>query len=98
MCRPDVAERRANTTSGLSSATRDAAQRLRRQHQVRRLHALGPRPTFEFIDEIAHHHGIGVDIDQRLARYAELDPEVLSALGADRFPALPIRPVPEGNS
>jgi hypothetical protein len=37
------------------------------------------------------HHGLGAALDHRLERYAGLNPIVLAALGADRFPALPLR-------
>jgi succinylglutamate desuccinylase len=67
---------------------------LRRQRHVERVQRLGGRVVFEFVDELARHHPeIADDLDQRLARYAALDPGVLHALGADRFPASPTRPV-----
>lgn len=33
----------------------------------------------------------GADLDDALARYAAGDPNMFRALGADRFPALPLR-------
>lgn len=67
---------------------------LRRQRHVERVQRLGGRVVFEFVDEIARHHPeIADDLDQRLARYAALDPGLLTAVGADRFPASPIRAV-----
>lgn len=72
---------------------RQAEARLRRQHLARQLYQLGSRATFEFIDEIARHCGLADDIDARLAKYAEADPELLRRAGADRFPATPIRAI-----
>jgi hypothetical protein len=66
--------------------------RFRRQRLVEQVHAFGARIAFEFVDELARRHPeIADDIDLRLGRYAELDPEVLRAVGADRFPVSPVR-------
>ena len=64
----------------------DATGRLRRQRQVERICGLGPRVVFELLDELNRRHGLGDDLDQRLARYAGLDPLILAAIGGDRFP------------
>src|SRR5436190_16969754 len=61
-------------------------RRWRRQCLVRHLHALGARPIFEFLDELARLYDIGADIDRRSERYGQLDRDVLAALGGDRFP------------
>jgi hypothetical protein len=86
-----------DTTTGElapNSLCADALRRLRWQRYVESVHQLGARVEFEFWDEVARHHPDLVDdLDRRLARYAELDPEVLRALGADRFPASPVRAV-----
>jgi hypothetical protein len=68
-----------------------ATRRLRRQYLAQRVHTLGARVLFQLIDELDRHHGLGDDLDQRLERYAAVDPELLRALGADTFPALPLR-------
>jgi hypothetical protein len=62
---------------------------LRRQRLCTRIHDLGPRVLCELLDEIERYGTAG--LDQRLERYAELDPEVLARVGADRFPPSPIR-------
>ncbi len=67
--------------------------RLRRQHLARQLYRLGDRVTFEFIDELARHLRIDNEIDERLARYAQLDPDLLHAVGADSFPPVPLHAV-----
>jgi hypothetical protein len=71
-----------------------AARRLRRQRQVEAIYKLGPRVLLELLTEIDRHNGLGNDLDQRLAKYAEIDPAALTATGGDRFPPLPIREVP----
>jgi hypothetical protein len=66
--------------------------RLRRQRQCETIWRLGARVFFELIDELARHHTLH-DLDVRLERYARLDPDVIRAVQADRFPQ-PIRVVP----
>jgi hypothetical protein len=65
----------------------------RRWRLAERLHGLGARVIFEFLDEIAREHDIGGDIDARLSRYTQLNADILAAVGGDRFPASPIREV-----
>jgi hypothetical protein len=48
---------------------------------------------FELLDEIGRHHDIGEDIDRRLEKYAELDPDMLASVGGDRFPESPMRAI-----
>jgi hypothetical protein len=66
-----------------------AIRRLRRQRHVERICQLGPRIVFEFIDEIDRHYALGADLDRRLTRYSRLNPAILRAIGADRFPHPP---------
>jgi hypothetical protein len=73
-----------------------ALRRLRRQRLVERVVALGPRIVFELVDELDRHLGLGDDLDRRLERFAGLDPGLLVAVAADRFPALPTRVVGSG--
>ena len=68
-----------------------AQRQLRRQRHVEQIHRLGARALFELVDELDRVHGLGDDLDRRLERYARLDPDLLAALGADRFPAAPLR-------
>ena len=60
---------------------------LRLQRLAETLHALGPRPVFEFCREIAEAHDINADVQRRLERYARLDPAFVQALGRDHLPA-----------
>jgi hypothetical protein len=68
-----------------------AQQRLRREHLVRRVHLLGARVLYEFVDELDRVHGLGTDLDRRLERYAQLNPDLLRAVGGDRFASAPTR-------
>ena len=55
------------------------------------LHALGVRPVAECLLELA-----GVDeLIHQLERYARLSPEIVEALGADKFPPFPLLAVPD---
>ncbi|MGH7057675.1 MAG: hypothetical protein ACREFZ_07280 [Acetobacteraceae bacterium] len=58
---------------------------LRRRRTAERLHRLGPRALYHALDEI------GPDAWRIAERYAgRLTPELLAAVGADRFPPAPI--------
>ena len=71
--------------------------RLRRQRHAEKVHRLGARVLFEFVDELAHHHpDIAVDITKRLARYAALDPVMVEVTGGDRFSPLLLHLVGDG--
>lgn len=76
-----------DTTTAHPAPAANAAPliRLRRQRHVERLYRLGPRAVFELLDELDRVHRL-TDLDARLARYAAVDPEILRALGANRFP------------
>ena len=75
----------------ISADKSQALARLRRQRHVEQVHRLGARVIFELLNELDRVHGLGDDLDRRLERYARLDPDLLAALGADRFPAAPLR-------
>ena len=72
-------------------AESQVVRRLRRQRQVEQIYRLGARIVFELLDELDRYHDLCDDLDLRLKRYATLDPGVLAALGADRFPHPVIR-------
>lgn len=55
---------------------------VRLQYLAARLHALGPRSTYELFRELA----AGADLFIRLEVYARLDPEIVRALGGDVLP------------
>ena len=58
---------------------------LRFRHQVEHLQRLGARATAELLAAVGAERGIQTVIDQKLATYAELDPETLEATGGDDF-------------
>ena len=64
----------------IRESLRNQAQlRLRRVHLARQVPALGDRVFFEFVDELDRVHGLGNDLDQRLERYAALNPAIREA-------------------
>jgi hypothetical protein len=65
-----------------------ALRRLRRQRQIERICRI-PRLAFELLDAFDRHHDLGDDLDRRLYRYADLDPDILHAVGATVFPPQP---------
>jgi hypothetical protein len=65
-------------------------RQLRRQRQVEHI-CRTARLVFELLNELDRYHGLGDDLDRRLARYAAIDHEILRALGGDRFPSMPLR-------
>ena len=54
---------------------------VRLQHLARRLHALGERPLFHYLDEVER----GYPLRAHLEAYGRLDPDVVAALGGTRF-------------
>ena len=74
----------------------DVLLELRFQRHVERLRRLGPRAVGELLAEIGAARSCRMEIDRRLARYANLNPEFLWAIGGDRFPPLPIHEVCHG--
>jgi len=63
------------------------------QRDIERLHELGPRPQYELLREVERRYGCARFIRERVKRYADLDPEIVAALGGDVFPPAPIREV-----
>jgi hypothetical protein len=73
----------------------DPFVRLRLQRGVEHLHALGPRACAEFLVDVDQQIGGLPAIMRLLAEYQErMSPELLLALGGDRFPPRPLRVVP----
>jgi hypothetical protein len=55
--------------------------RVRLQHLARRLHALGERPLFHYLDEVER----GYPLRAHLEAYGRLDPDVVAALSGTHF-------------
>jgi hypothetical protein len=53
--------------------------RVRLKYLARRLHALGERPLFHYLDEVER----GYPLREHLEAYARLDPGVVAALGGN---------------
>jgi hypothetical protein len=66
-----------------------------RERLVEHIHRLGARPVCELLLEIAEQGDCLAKLDQRLEAYASLNPAVVRALGADRFPRR-LQAVPNG--
>jgi hypothetical protein len=58
----------------------NSAARIR--HLCEHLYSLGPQPVWRYINEVC----AGADPVERLARYGELDRDVVRAVGADEMP------------
>ncbi len=63
------------------------------EHMVERVHGLGPLPLAELLGEIATATGQPALIADRIQAYSRLDPERFRAIGADRFPPMPLEVV-----
>ena len=60
----------------------DVQDRIRRARKVEKLHALGPRPLYEFLSELAGGDTpLALDIEIQLDRYNRLDPGLVDQLG-----------------
>ena len=55
-----------------------------------RLHRLGPRAVYELLREIGQAGACPTFIKSRVSRYAELEPEIVRAVGGDQMPPVPI--------
>ena len=81
------------TVKPIGKVVDDLVADLRFHRKVEKVHALGPRPYGELLMEIGEQRGCRTFIDQRLKAYAELDPKIIKALGADKFPRPPLHQV-----
>ncbi len=60
------------------------------QRDIERLYKLGPRALGELLAEIGEQRLCRTYLEQRIRRYAEIDPKHLAALDVDHFPRPPI--------
>jgi hypothetical protein len=69
-------------------------RRLRRQRYAQRIWRLGERVAFELVEHLIAAFDLDEDaVDNVLGHFAEINPNVLRALGADRLPPAPIHAV-----
>ena len=94
MSRHPTQLQKCGTLKPIGAVVDDLLNNLIFARRVEQLHALGPRAFGEMLAEIGEQRGCRTFIDQRLMAYAELDPEVVKALGADRFPRPPLYEAP----
>ena len=66
---------------------------LRFRRRVQQVHRLGARAVGELLAELGAERSIMTLIDQKLSRYANLDPEAVEATGAGDFWPEPIHEV-----
>ena len=70
-------------------------ERMRLERGAEHLHRCGPRAIAEVLAEVADSSGGTPYMLARLAAYeARLSPELLRAVGGDRFPPRPLHSVP----
>ncbi len=62
---------------------------LKRQRQIEHVHRLGARAVGEILHQVAESE----NLDRALAAYERPTPDLLKAVGHDRFPPLPIHAV-----
>ena len=82
--------KRACGHRSLGLGERAAINALQRQRNIRAVHDLGRRAFDELLIEIGTEFGITAFINQKIERYAGLDPEAVRLVGGDRFPPVPI--------
>ena len=69
---------------------------LRFQRNAGRVHALGPRVMAALLAEIGADRSIQTIIEQKLERYAAIDPDQLSGVLVNDWPSPVLRAVKEG--
>ena len=85
--------RRAQGLRPIGAIAAEVVADLRFRRQVIRLHRQGPRAVGEFLAGLGAERDIATIIDRKLEHYAELDAEVLEAVGGGDFPSAPIHEV-----
>ena len=88
--------RRTNhgTFRPIGSVAAEVVADLKFRRQVEHLHRLGARAVGELLAEVSAERGIRTVVDQKLSRYAELEPEAVEVAGADGFWQPPLHVVP----
>jgi hypothetical protein len=66
---------------GAAFAVRITGDQVRLKNLARRLHVLGERPLFHYLDEVER----GYPLREHLEDYARLDPDLVAAMGGTHF-------------
>ena len=74
----------------IGSVAAEIVANMRFRRKVERVHSLGPRVTAELLAEIGAERNIRTVIDNKLERYAALDPEAVTVTGGDDFWPAPL--------
>jgi hypothetical protein len=67
---------------------------VRLQRAVAHVHGLGARPVGELLVELLDAHGVPPAALDLLLTWRRLDPQLVAAVGADRWPPQPLDAVP----
>lgn len=78
-----------STTPNTAPTGRLDQRELRFRHNVERLHRLGSRAVYELLAELGARRLLRTEIEQLVGAYADLDPDIVRAVGTDRLPPLP---------
>ncbi len=82
--------RRAQGLRPIGEIAAEVVADMKFHRQVEHLHRLGPRVLGELLTEIGEQRLCRTYLEQRVRRYAEIDPEHLATLDAEHFPRPPI--------
>ena len=80
------ADRRFEVNNTQIASTTQALAGPRFERQTERLCRLGPRVLAEMLGEVGAATGQSSFIADRVAAFADLDPEIVRAVGGDKFP------------
>ena len=80
-------------SSIVGSAAAEIVSDTQFRHRVERVHALGARVMGELLAELGVQRSIMPAINEKLERYAGIDPQALRALGGDKFWPVPLHEV-----
>ena len=85
-------------SKGARASPAELVAELRFRRNVEQVHSLGARAVGELLAELGSERGIQTIIDQKVRRFAAIDPQHLTALDGDRFMAPPLALVPPTNN
>ena len=74
----------------IGSVAAETVASLLFRRKVEQVHSLGPRATAELLAELGAERSILTVINDKLERYADLDPKAVAAAGGDDFWPVPL--------